>query len=217
MDLFEARKTYIIEARELLDSMEEALLTVEEAGDPAEPINAMFRAVHTVKGSAGLFGLDGIVQFAHTVESVLDRVRSQTIPLTPELTGILLECHDHLAQLVTDIQSEAEPAPELTAAGERILAQLAPHLRGSLAKAAPAEAAKAPEGSAPGRDCWHLSLRFGRDVLRNGMDPLSFIRFLGTLGEIVHLTSLFGTLPVRDDFDPEACHLGLEIDLDSPA
>ena len=223
MDLDRAKQTYIIEARELLDSMEEALLTLEEASDRSEAINAMFRAVHTIKGSAGLFGLDGIVRFAHTVESVLDRARSQALELTPDLIGLMLQCHDHLALLIADIQSEADPAPEVVAAGEQILAQLVPFLGGGLAKAAPAEAAKAAKTSASapgevsGRDCWHLSLRFGRDVLRNGMDPLSFVRYLATLGEIVHLTTVFGQLPERDGFDPEECRLGLEIELDSPA
>lgn len=37
---------------------------------------------------------------------------------------------------------------------------------------------------------WHISLRFGADSLRNGMDPLAFIRFLTTLGEIVNLTAV---------------------------
>jgi len=225
MDLDRAKQTYIIEARELLDSMEEALLAVEQEADPQEPVNAMFRAVHTVKGSAGLFGLDAIVRFAHTVESVLDRVRGHKTSLTGELVGLMLECHDHLAQLVADIQQEAPESAEAAQEGDRILARLAPFLAGGLARTevqAP-EALVVPARPAlrgrpdAGRDCWHLSIRFSPDVLRNGMDPLSFVRYLATLGEIVHLTPLFGTLPERDSYDPEECRLGLEIELDTQA
>ena len=209
MDLDRAKQTYIIEARELLDSMEDALLTLEGDSDPTEAVGSMFRAVHTIKGSAGLFGLDGIVHFSHTVESVLDRVRSQVAKLTGDLIGIMLECHDHLAQMIGDLQSEVEESPESKANGEQILAKLAPFLGGAVTKSAPAPvvpvAADAGEGS--GRDCWHLSIRFSRDVLRNGMDPLSFVRYLDTLGRIAHLTSLFGALPERDAFDPEECRL----------
>jgi two-component system chemotaxis sensor kinase CheA len=210
MDLEQAKQTYIIEARELLDTMEDALLLLEGDGDPGEAVAAMFRAVHTIKGSAGLFGLDAIVHFAHTVENVLDRVRGHGLQLTGELVGLLLECHDHLALLIGDIQAEL---PEARPDGERILARLAPFLGGGLQRQAPVVPAclnQAPE--TPGRDCWHLSLRFGRDVLRNGMDPLSFVRYLGTLGTIVHLTSIF-SLPEREAFDPEECRLGLEIEL----
>jgi two-component system chemotaxis sensor kinase CheA len=222
MDLDRAKQTYIIEARELLDSMEDALLTLEGDGDPEEAVGSMFRAVHTIKGSAGLFGLDGIVHFSHTVESVLDRVRSHVTKLTGDLVGIMLECHDHLAQLIGDIQSEVEESPESKLNGEQILGRLAPFLGGGLAKApAPEPVAAAPKPrdhfETPGRDCWHLSLRFSRDVLRNGMDPLSFVRYLATIGEIVHLTSIFGTLPEREAFDPEECRLGLEIELDTAA
>ncbi|HWQ09583.1 MAG TPA: hypothetical protein VN436_10760, partial [Holophaga sp.] len=66
-------------------------------------------------------------------------------------------------------------------------------------------------------ECWHISLRFGVDVLRNGMDPLSFVRYLGTLGRIVHLSTLLGSLPAGDAYDPESCYLGLELDLDTQA
>jgi two-component system chemotaxis sensor kinase CheA len=76
MYLDQARQTYIIEARELLESMEEALLSLEAPGDPQEAINAMFRAVHTIKGSAGLFGLDGIVQFARCAATRCGRTRN---------------------------------------------------------------------------------------------------------------------------------------------
>lgn len=56
-------KTYIAEARELLEEMESALLTLENEPDNSELIGAIFRAAHTIKGSAGLFGLQPIVSF----------------------------------------------------------------------------------------------------------------------------------------------------------
>jgi len=212
MYLDQARQTYIIEARELLESMEEALLSLEAPGDPQEAINAMFRAVHTIKGSAGLFGLDGIVQFAHTVESALDQVRRHPVRPDPEWVGILLECHDHLAQLIAGLQAGLPETAEGRLDGERILARLAPQEAG-LAKTERAVPCQDP----PGRDCWHLSIRFCPDVLRNGMEPLSFVRYLGTLGEVVHLASILNHLPEGDAFNPEDCRLGLEIDLDTRA
>jgi two-component system chemotaxis sensor kinase CheA len=64
---------------------------------------------------------------------------------------------------------------------------------------------------------WHLSLRFGPDVLRNGMDPLSFIRYLKTLGEIKTIVALADAMPAPDAMDPEACYLGFEIAFSSCA
>src|SRR5690606_19112550 len=73
MNLDSALQTFIVEARELLQDMEAALLRLENEAADSETINAIFRAAHTIKGSAGLFGLDGVVAFTHVVESVRDR------------------------------------------------------------------------------------------------------------------------------------------------
>jgi len=66
-------------------------------------------------------------------------------------------------------------------------------------------------------DNWHISLRFGEDVLRNGMDPASFLRYLSKLGEIVYVTTLFDRMPAPETMDPESCYLGFEVDLKSDA
>ncbi|MBI5409556.1 MAG: chemotaxis protein CheA [Nitrospirae bacterium] len=62
---------------------------------------------------------------------------------------------------------------------------------------------------------WHISLRFGEDVLRNGMDPISFINYLTRLGEIVSLTTITDAVPPAAEMDPESCYLGFEIDFKS--
>ena len=220
MDLDKAKQTFILEARELLAAMEEALLGVEGEVDQSESINAMFRAVHTIKGSAGLFGLDPIVHFAHTVESVMDRVRGRKIQLESALISLLLECHDHLETLVASCSEGAEEATESRETSQRLLSRLVPYLEaGGDAGSVPSPVATRTQDRTGGSwsECWHLSIRFGPDVLRNGMDPLSFVRYLATLGRIVHLSSLLGGLPEGNSYDPESCYLGLELDLDTQA
>src|SRR5574343_1625154 len=96
MDLDDALQTFILECRELLEGMEAALLVVEQAADREEHINAIFRAAHTIKGSAGLFSLNQVVVFTHVVESVLDMLRSGKIGIDAKLVAILLECSDHI-------------------------------------------------------------------------------------------------------------------------
>ncbi|WP_454834176.1 chemotaxis protein CheA [Pseudomonas lini] len=66
-------------------------------------------------------------------------------------------------------------------------------------------------------DHWHISLRFGHDLLRNGMDPLAFIRYLSTLGRICNIVTLCDSLPQGMEMDPESCYLGFEIGFDSNA
>jgi two-component system chemotaxis sensor kinase CheA len=60
-------------------------------------------------------------------------------------------------------------------------------------------------------DAWHISVRFGPGVLRNGMDPLSFLHYLASLGEIIAITTLADAMPAADEMDPECCYLGFEM------
>ena len=209
IDLDQVLHTFILEARELLEDMEAALLRVADEADPRESINAIFRAAHTIKGSSGLFGLDAVVTFTHVVESVLDRVRDGTVTLDEPLVVLMLASGDYIGRLVDGVErGEPQADPKTEPEGAALLAQLQKYLADAAAPAAPVAASGASAGG-PAR--WHLSLRFGPDVLRNGMDPLSFIRYLATLGEIEHIVTLPDAVPGLDALDPEGCCLGFEI------
>jgi len=214
---------FVVECRELLQSMEDGLLGLEHEDEPGESINSIFRAAHTIKGSSGLFGLDAVVRFTHVVESVLDRLREAKIGVTPELISALLPCRDHISTLVDAIAAdEAADTPALNTAGDVLLARLQPFLdpqKTSVAQQAVHEGADAERsgGGMVESGNWHLSLRFGVDIFRNGMDPLSFIRYLATLGEVVSLSTVTDGLPGAETMDPETCYLGFEIDLNSAA
>ena len=88
MGLDKARVALVEESRELLAAMDAALLDMERSGPESESINAVFRAAHTIKGSAGLFGLDLIVGFTHVMESVLVRVRQSELSMNGELLSL---------------------------------------------------------------------------------------------------------------------------------
>jgi two-component system chemotaxis sensor kinase CheA len=204
--------TFIAESRELLGEMENALLAVARPDGGEEAVNAIFRAAHTIKGSAGMFGLDPVVQFTHVAESVLDRVRDGRLPVDDGLVAVLLGCCDHIGALVDAVESnELDGNQALAEAGAPLTAQLQAYL-GAPAAAAPRAAAPVASTEAAGdAEHWHISLRFGADVLRNGMDPLSFLRYLGQLGQITGIAVLDEGLPVAEEFDPESCYLGFEI------
>ena len=74
-----APHTFVAESRELLRDMEEALLTLEQSPGDTEAVNAVFRAMHTIKGSSGVFGFDVIVAFTHVMESVIEEIRAGRI------------------------------------------------------------------------------------------------------------------------------------------
>ncbi len=220
INLDSALQTYIVEARELLQDMEKALLQLESDPTDSDTIDRIFRGAHTIKGSAGLFGLTPVVGFTHFVEDVLDRVRDGHVAIDRDLIALLLACTDHIAELVEVVAERGgsldAPAMQREAGlRERLLAY-----QGHSAAAAEAVAATpAPEGAVRVLDGeprvaspdWHISLRFGEDVFRNGMDPFSFLRYLNTLGEILSIATTAQGMPELAQMDPESCYLGFEI------
>jgi two-component system chemotaxis sensor kinase CheA len=227
----DALNTFIIESRELLEQMEAALLRVEQMPEDADTINAIFRAAHTIKGSAGLFGIEHIVTFTHAAESVLAKVRNSELRISSELVALFLAVRDHLGSLIELVAAGNQPDGETYRAGAELVGKLQAVLGGPTPAApdrgaAPRAAAPAtvePQPNAPpppgsvAADHWHISLRFAADVLRNGMDPLAFLRYLGTLGKIVHIETLADAVPPLSVMDPEACYLGFEIAFQSDA
>ncbi len=106
MDPFESIKaTFFQECEELLTDMESGLLAMEQGDDDSETINAVFRAVHSVKGGAGAFGLEELIRFAHVFETVLDEMRSGKLHLTDEVAKVLLRASDVLADHVAAARS----------------------------------------------------------------------------------------------------------------
>ena len=223
MGMDQALQTYIEESRGLLDEMEGILLRLESEPQEEETVNAMFRAAHTIKGSAGLFGLDAIVAFTHVVENALDEVREGALAVNGELVELLLKCCDHIGLLISVVAETGEALDaEQAAAGEAIAAALRSLLGGAAAADAAMPAVHEARLAASGGgllegDYWHLSLVFGRDVLKNGMDPISFIRYLSTIGDIVSLRIDDSELPELNAIDPESCYLSFSIEFKSEA
>lgn len=94
------RQTFFQECEEQLSEMEVGLLAMDEGNADSETVNAVFRAVHSIKGGAGAFKLTALVQFAHTFETALDFVRSGKLNPTAEVMKPMLRAADVLADLV---------------------------------------------------------------------------------------------------------------------
>ncbi|MEN2673561.1 chemotaxis protein CheA [Herbaspirillum huttiense] len=233
-----ARDAVVQEARELLVAMEAALLQIEMEGPSRDSINAIFRAAHTIKGSAGLFAFDSIVQFTHQVEHVLDLVREERLPLNAPMMSLLLQCGDYVSDLVDAIERNQEAEEPNAERRATLLAALAEVAQSA---SAPGEAASEParllqrltgtasadaaHGGDAHRDAalqatadypyWHLSLQFNENVLRDGLDPLSFLHYLRSLGRIVAILPVEADIPEAAAMDAESCYLGVEICLAS--
>jgi two-component system chemotaxis sensor kinase CheA len=234
----EILSVFIQESREQIAAMEAELLGLEQGGSGNDPevLNAIFRAAHTIKGGAGVVELGMVESFTHVVENALDKLRNNEIQINDSLISILLNCCDHIGALLDHVESGAMDADEAlqqdgNAIAEKLRACVAEQDAGATSTAtggltttrqpaSPSEHSSELESEGSGKsinDCWHISVRFGENVLRNGMEPAAILRYLLTLGEIVHITTLVDGMPAAEDMDPESCYLGCEISFRSPA
>jgi two-component system chemotaxis sensor kinase CheA len=197
-----ARAGFLDEAADMLDQFEAALLVMESNPRDADNLNAAFRAAHTIKGTAGLFGCDAVVLFTHEVETLLEGLRNGSLLVDEQISAALLAGRDQMQALIDEVRSGGSD-PAVAARSQALGAQLR-RLYGGAASAAAADAPAGAPASVPGtpaRDApeapavWHLSLRFGADALRNGLDPLAFVRYLSQVGQVLACHTLVDEVP----------------------
>lgn len=206
---------FLDESRDLLQRCEDSLNALAESPGSQESVNELFRAIHTIKGSAGLLGLDLVVHFVHDFENVLMAVRDGERKLDQALVDLSYRCCDHLAVLIDSVSQGdvADPDPDKSSRLASALQQYLPaQRRTAVAPHPPGVAETLPEERIT--DTWHISVRFGEDLFRDGFDPASFVRYLTKLGRITDISLIDNLIPSDlTRFDPESCYLGLEIRL----
>lgn len=195
------------EAYELLNQLEQSLLELEDRPDDPELVSAVFRSMHTIKGSASMFGFDRISEFTHHVETVLDDVRNGEVPVSRELVDLTLDSRDHIRGMLEDPDDESH---------ETRSAEIQARLESLVAKArigtepldidenlvsdvighdenpdAPAPSAAPPQGDG-GTATWHIRFVPNRDIGRNGTNPLLLLGELHDLGDCTVVANTAG-------------------------
>lgn len=107
----EIRASFFIECEELLEALQDGLQTMDDGAADSETINIVFRAVHSIKGGAGAFGLTALVRFAHRFETVLDEVRGGRMTADGQALKVFFQAADHVSDLVRASREEG-PIPE---------------------------------------------------------------------------------------------------------
>ncbi|HEY0206130.1 MAG TPA: chemotaxis protein CheA [Acetobacteraceae bacterium] len=215
------KQTFFQECEEGLADLESGLMAMESGTGGPDTVNAVFRAVHSMKGGAGAFGLTPLVRFAHVFESTLDRVRSDQLAPEPPVLRVLLRAADCLQDLVRAAQSGTGGNP---ARVDAVAAELAA-LDGNGAAAADADAADGGDDFAdfgftvvpfqadtPAEAMWQIRLRPHAALYAKANDVSLLLRELGRLGAMeVRLDT--DTLPPLASLDPEGAYLAWTVDL----
>jgi len=212
----QAMPAFISEAAEQIEAIEILLLELEEQPDNRELLDSLFRCAHTVKGSAGIFGLNRVVEFTHHVETLLDKMREGELALNPDISTLLLQCNDQIKFLVDTAADESADTPEQKDLRADLVIQLRALTEGGQV-AAPQAAPAAPAAKPGAEAVWSISARFGVETFRNGMDPLSIARYLGGMGEVVSVRCGSDGVPPLVNLNPESCYLSFRMQLKTKA
>ena len=131
----EIRETFFLECEELLEDLESGLISFNDGDCDSETINAMFRAVHSIKGGAGAFGLESLVRFAHKFETTLDEVRAGRLEPSQDVAQVFLRSADVLSDLVERARdnddAEHDAVPGVLAELEDLMGQSTAGVRAS--------------------------------------------------------------------------------------
>jgi len=199
--------TYRQEAEELLAVIEETILEVEENPENDTAINRLFRAMHTIKGSGAMFGFDDIAAFVHHVETVLDRVRENIIPVTKELIDLILASADQI-KVMLDV-ADGRSAVDIEQTGKIIagLESLLPDAINAdvVSSTSVVDTLHSAGNDDGGKVSYRIRFRPYPDIFASGMDPALLLDELRGLGECT-VVAQTEDIPALDDLNAEHCH-----------
>lgn len=200
-------ETFQTEAREHLEALESALLDLEEDGDNFELINRAFRAMHTIKGGAGMFGFIQLTEFTHHVENLLDKIRNGELKINSDIIGLLLDIGDFTGNLLDDPHFTDEQHDQSTVFIEKISAlnqeeEITPEVIEPVAEEL------LPQ---PKLKLTVFRVNFAPDVnsFRAGLDVFPILNELHQCGELF-VTTVDEPIPRIADYDPESAYLRFE-------
>ncbi len=202
MSAADPRETFQQEAQDLLAQLEAALLDLEHAPEDGALIDTAFRALHTIKGSGAMFGFDEVAAFTHHVETAFDKVRQGKFAPSLELIAIALQARDHMRRLIE------EPHAADAATAEAILSELQRVFDGVAPPAVPSPPLVPAAPAAPAT--WRIRMRFPRDVMATGLNPLLLLDELRALGG-ASVAAMTDDIPPLEELDPVACYISWDV------
>jgi len=213
IDLKRFNQVFFEECAEHLAEMEQILISLDDRQPDHEQLNAIFRAAHSIKGGAGIFGFDDMTVVTHVMESLLDRLRKNEMAFSTAMIDLFLEAGDVISMQVAGHREGTEVRQEAIDAVRGKLEQLID--AGSPGDEARCEQAPAqlhaelPPGSAqPGSlRSYELVFTPEPDLFRRGIRLESIFAELAELSEPggFGIRAAFPELPEMEGFDPETC------------
>ncbi|MBB4236738.1 chemotaxis protein CheA [Rhizobium esperanzae] len=200
-----------MEAAECLETIEAGLLDLTHDLDNKDLVDAVFRGLHTLKGSGAMFGFEALAAFTHHCETAFDRVRKGEVAATSELVAAVLATQDHMRALVD------QPDADHGDTGQKLLAQLQAAVGGKApapAVAAVSAPAAVREAPAKKKNSWRIRFSLPANSMANGTNPLGLLDELRDLGECT-VRANTSAIPPLDELTPTELHISWDVTLTS--
>ncbi|MFS2176507.1 chemotaxis protein CheA [Rhizobium pisi] len=211
MNTLDPVAVFRMEAAECLEAIEAGLLDLTHQLDNKDLVDAVFRGLHTLKGSGAMFGFEALAAFTHHCETAFDRVRKGEVAATSELVAAVLAAQDHMRALVD------QPDADHGDTGHKLLAQLQAAVGGkSPAPAAVAVSAPAAVREAPAKkkNSWRIRFSLPANSMANGTNPLGLLDELRDLGECT-VRANTSAIPSLDELAPTELYISWDVTLTS--
>lgn len=224
-DLDDFRITYFEECAELLLDLEEQFAAISAGDHSNERLNAVFRAVHSIKGGGGAFGFTRLVAFAHAFETLLDQLRDGRVALDAEILKLCLRGNDVIADFVGAAQLGADPRP---GHGDAEIAKFKAAVDDAVSR--PVETQELDLDFVPviGTDSpadefastpltieraqWEIRFAPHSELYARANEPLLLLRELANFGD-VSVSARLGELPPLAEFEPFGAYCSWDVTL----
>ena len=213
-DLAEELQLFLEDMDEQLTIMESTLLDIYDLSldeVDKEMINNLFRAMHTMKGNAGVFGYELIIDFAHKAENLLDLIRNDKVLLNEELLELFLQIKDHSKVLVEICTENKSLENEDKEEHEYLLNELSRHLNTEVEVKQSVEVNEDKVEEDANIKEYTLDVKLKSDFFESGMDMISIIKYLSVIGEVKKLDFLDGEIPLLTELDPQKAYIEFQI------
>ena len=204
IDFSRFQETFFVESAEHVETMETGLLNLEKRVDDLDLLNRIFRAAHSIKGNAGMFGFTAIGELTHKMENVLDRLRNGEMVATQAIIDTLLRALDALKALLDAAHGDGAVDTDGVKAIED---QLVACQAGNEAERADPASPSSESGSSGTPRFVSIEWTPLPELFQRGLDPSQIFRELADLGEMQDLLVKTDRLPRLADMDPEMCYL----------
>lgn len=207
MNILDPIQVFRTEAAELFEQIESGLLDLLHDLSNQGQIDAVFRGLHTLKGSGAMFGFEALAAFTHHCETAFDRVRKGEVPASSELIAAVLEAQDHMRRLVDN------PTTAFPETGDRLLAKLEAAV-GADGAAVPhkGQTVAATKADEPSTTTWQINFSLPANSMANGTNPLGLLDELAELGDCAIAVNA-SAIPSLDLIDPTNLYLSWAITL----